>query len=1420
MKKPVVDSTQKKVKEIEFGVFSPQDASKLAILRVASQNLYDISQPGRPVMKDGVLDKRLGCGSKGDLCETCGEQINECVGHFGVIMLNRPVFHIGYFKPLINVLQNICKTCATVLLDETKRRSFLNRLRNPNLDGIQRQEILKSLNALCKKTGVCPHCGATNGSIKKMGALKLIHEKYKKKPRKDAVEEAHNFYSSFSSAAKHTPEIKPHLKKAQEDLNPRTVLELLKRISNEDCELMGLNSHVGRPERFILEHIAVPPLCIRPSIGQENASTEDDITVLMSEIVETNAKIRKIEIDGETPQQLMDHWDYLQLQCAMYITSELPGIPSTLQANIQKIKKGFCQRLKGKHGRFRGNLSGKRVDFSGRTVISPDPNLRIDQVAVPERMAKILTYPERVNQFNIQVLRAAVRNGPDVHPGACYIEKGDGSDNKKFLKYGNRNEAADQLSNGDVVLRHLRDDDIVLFNRQPSLHKLSIMCHYAKVLPWRTLRFNECVCTPYNADFDGDEMNLHLPQTEEARAEAAQLMATKHNLVTPRNGQPLIAANQDFITAGYFTSQRNAFFTRAEFCQMCMFFTNGYVHLDLPPPAIIKPRPLWSGKQIWSMLLRPNKETKVFVNLETKCRNHEKPKQKMKNGGDFHLSMDPSDNYLVIHNSDLMCGTVDKAIIGAESKRGIFYVLLRDYGPDIAAEAMNRVAKLGARFLGNRGFSIGIDDVQASEALLKERARVVEFRYKNCDDFTEQYNKGTLELVSGMNAEQSLESKIRDELNIIRQEVGKKCLDTLPKYNAPVTMSACGSKGSSLNVSQMVACVGQQDISRKRIPDGFGDRSLPHFPHKSKTPAAKGFVANSFYTGLDPSEFLFHGAAGREGLVDTAVKTAETGYMQRRLMKALEDLTVHYDDTVRNSSAGVVQFKYGDDALDPVDIEAEDQPVEFTRNLAHTLAVVPGYDERRLLPFQITQMLEDFMAQMSEKVSGQFKESLRKFFKTHIVVPLSELRAAAGLPPFLEEKVAPGETFVDEGDGIRKLQQRFTPFQIRHFLKICSDKYDRAQIEPGTAVGAVGAQSIGEPGTQMTLKTFHFAGIASANVTLGVPRIKEIINASKAISGPIISTMLIPGTTEIAARFAKARIEKTTLREVAMYFEQAVEGDTYVVNVMIDMNLVAKLKLEITLESIAKAISAAPKLKLSSALINVDTMHNIIRVVVPEGSSKSASVVDPYLRLRTLSRQLPNVVIEGLPTVGRAIIAPHPKTKDLYLLVEGTGLSQVMGTLGVDGLRTTSNNILEVRKVLGIEAARTTIINEIIFVMENYGITIDRRHLMLLADLMTFKGDVLGITRFGIAKMKDSVLMLASFEKTTDHLFEASFFNKKDTVDGVSECIIMGVPMGIGTGLHKIIHKTEGPDAEVPYKPVFESAYAEAKKVKAKLDHS
>ncbi|TFK64915.1 beta and beta-prime subunits of DNA dependent RNA-polymerase [Pluteus cervinus] len=1401
MKETVEHRAPKVIKKLQFSLLNAQDTVKISEFEVTHRDLY--TSTDRLPVKDGVLDRRLGTTEKNAYCETCGQSSVNCVGHYAYIKLVVPVFHIGYFKHTIGVLQCICKTCARVLLDEPDRRVYLKRFRRPNLENMQRQSLTKAVNSLARKVVYCPYCSAINGAVKKAGALKIIHDKFRAKKTADDLEK---WKRTFTTAVEGQKELSMYLNKAiHEELNPLKVLDLFKRISDEDCELLGLNPTFGRPEEFVWQYISVPPVCIRPSVAQDGASNEDDLTVKLTEIVFTNALIKQGLVKGAPTPQFMEQWEFLQLSVAMYVNSELPGVPSQPG---QKPIRGFVQRLKGKQGRFRGNLSGKRVDFSGRTVISPDPNLRIDEVAVPERVAKILTYPERVTPHNVELLRKAVRNGTDVHPGANFVAR---ADVKKFLRFGNRNAIADGLCVGDIVERHVIDGDIVLFNRQPSLHKLSIMCHRAKVRPWRSFRLNECVCGPYNADFDGDEMNLHIPQTEEARTEALELMSVKHNLVTPRNGEPVIAAIQDFITASFLLSRKDQFFDRRQFTQICCYLADADLQIDIPPPTIWKPVRLWTGKQIFNVLMRTNKASKIFVNVESKCHKWEEAKPE-NYPPSMYLApdMSPNDGWLVVVNSEIMCGVMDKATVGSGKKKSIFGAIMRDYGPHEAAAAMNRVAKLCARYLANYGFSLGINDVIPGPELSLKKDALVEQAYADCLDLIALEKKGKLENKPGCDQEQTLEAMISSVLSKVREQVGQICMKELSRHNAPLIMATCGSKGSVINVSQMVACVGQQIIAGHRVPDGFQDRSLPHFPKKSKEPPSKGFVRNSFYSGLAATEFLFHAISGREGLVDTAVKTAETGYMQRRLMKALEDLTTQYDLSVRNSTGGVVQFQYGDDGLDPACLEGDAQPLDFQRAWSHASAVA-SRTGRDLLPFEVLQLMEAELAspRFLNDCADAYLTTIRQFIMETVASRMADVRRVHGMFDALEKEVewdADTDLSMGASDADKAVvsnRSKVTERQLRTFLDLCWVKYVKARIEPGSTVGAVGAQSIGEPGTQMTLKTFHFAGVASMNVTLGVPRIKEIINAAKIISTPIISCKLVTPDNEASARIVKGRLEKTLLGDIASILEEAWAPEYTYIGIILDTDAITKLQLELTLDDVKWAIVAAKKMKVKQEAITVIPRKNRLRIYL-DGPDK-------FYKLRELKRGLPDVVVKGVPTIQRAIINIKDRTDkkgkkgDKELLVEGYGLQKCMTTEGIIGEQTSSNHVIEVCQVLGIEAARQTIINEIQYTMKSHDMIIDPRHVMLLGDVMTYKGEVLGITRFGVAKMKDSVLMLASFEKTTDHLFDAAAYGKNDSIAGVSESIIMGNPAAqCGTSMPALYSKA--PRIGKSRRLLFESA--------------
>ncbi|XP_010265589.1 PREDICTED: DNA-directed RNA polymerase III subunit 1 [Nelumbo nucifera] len=1365
-KEPYIEDVgPRKIKSIRFSMFSGDEIRKAAEVQVWRSVYYDVN---RKPIDDGLLDSRMGPASKSGICTTCDGSFTDCPGHFGYLNLALPVFNVGYFSTILDILKCICKSCARILLEEEKRKDYLKKMRSSKADALQKNNLMKQIVKKCttmlssKKALKCTRCGYINGFVKKGASISgtgstlgIVHDR--SKVNDESLEEC-------SSAISHKKESKASFRVVHV-LNPVRILALFKRMVDEDCELLYL---YDRPEKLIITDIAVPPIAIRPSVFMDagTMSNEDDITSKLSAIIRANAPLRQ-DLQGANPKSkcLLD-WDQLQIEVAQYINSDVRGIPTSMQPS--KPLRGFVQRLKGKQGRFRGNLSGKRVEYTGRTVISPDPNLKITEVAIPILMAQILTYPERVSHHNIEKLRQCVRNGSQKYPGANFIRYPDGS--IMNLRFSARKRAADELKYGYIVERHLEDGDIVLFNRQPSLHRMSIMSHRARIMPWRTLRFNESVCNPYNADFDGDEMNMHVPQTEEARTEALMLMGVQNNLCTPKNGAILVASTQDFLTSAFLITRKDTFYDRAAFSLMCSYMGDGMDPVDLPTPALIKPIELWTGKQLFSVLVRPHAHMRVYLNLTVLEKNCVKQKE----------TMCPNDGFVYFRNSELICGQLGKATLGNGNKDGLFSVLLRDYNAHAAASCMNRIAKLSARWIGNHGFSIGIDDVQPGELLKDKKKETIEDGYKACDELIHSYNKGNLELEPGCDAAQTLEAQITRKLNEIREETAAVCMQELHWRNSPLIMSQCGSKGSPINISQMIACVGQQSVGGRRAPNGFIDRSLPHFPRKSKTPAAKGFVANSFYTGLTATEFFFHTMGGREGLVDTAVKTADTGYMSRRLIKALEDLAVYYDDTVRNASGGVVQFLYGDDGLDPANMEGKKGiPLNLERVYLKTKATCPSGTNASLCPSEIVKILDDRISRYDMTPDGgcssAFKKLLVDFIQNRISI-LRNTRKALGLDEEYAKK--------DNSDILEHIAANIsgiTTQQLKVFLETCISRYHLKRIEAGAAIGAIGAQSIGEPGTQMTLKTFHFAGVASMNVTLGVPRIKEIINGAKNISTPIITATLECDDNVKSARIVKGCIEKTVLGEVAKSIKIVMTQRQASIVISLDMARIEAAQLKISADSVKESILKHLNPKFKPKIV-VDKGYKLI--VIPTESDRSKL----HFELHNLKAVLPQVIVKGISTVQRAVIN---KSKDgkYNLLVEGTNLLGVMGTPGVDGCKTTSNHIIEVQGTLGIEAARRCIIDEIQYTMGKHGMDIDIRHMMLLADLMTYKGEVLGITRTGIQKMKESVLMLASFEKTADHLFNASVNGRDDKIEGVSECIILGIPMQIGTGILKVIQR-------------------------------
>jgi DNA-directed RNA polymerase subunit A' len=852
----------KAIKSIRFALLSPDVIRSMSVMEITTSETYD--EAGRP-MVGGLMDRRLGVVEPGSRCETCGNPPDRCPGHFGRIELARPVIHVEYARYIHELLRATCRECGRVLLTDEEIEKYRKRLERLRVRWkLLADRLIERIRKRAMERTTCPHCGAKQYKVR--------------------FERPYAFYEEKENGV-------------LEKLDPIKIRERLEKIPDGDLELLGWDPKVARPEWAVLTVLPVPPPQVRPSIQLETGQrSEDDLTHKLVDIVRVNEKLRTA-IESGAPSSVVDQlWDLLQYHVATYFNNELPNLPPVKHRSGRPLKT-LAQRLKGKEGRFRGSLSGKRVDFSARTVISPDPNLSINEVGVPMDVARILTVPMQVTEWNMDLARQLVLNGPEVWPGANYVVYPDGR--RVDLRYfRDRRELANKLAPGFIVERHLMNGDIVLFNRQPSLHRMSIMGHLVRVLPGRTFRLHLAVCPPYNADFDGDEMNLHVPQNEEARAETRTLMIVQNHIITPRYGGPIIGARQDYITGGYLLTSKGSFINKE--LLMYLLAAANYDG-EIEEPAIMHPRELWTGKQVISMLLPKDLNWVQPTAIKESCK-------------------DPyncyTDEYIIIVNGYMATGVLDKKSIGAEQVDSLWHVIVKRYGNDYARKWVDSILRALLRFLDLRGFTMGIDSLEMPLDSYNELTKLYEDSEKKVLEYIQRFREGRLEAEPGLTIEETLENDITIELSRARETAARIVEKYINKDGDAYIMAKTGARGSIVNITQMVAMLGQQTIRGERFKRGFYGRTTAHFEPGDLGPMAKGFVRNNFKTGLTPLEFFFHAAGGRDGLVDTAVRTAQSGYMQRRLINALQDIYVAYDGTVRNASGSIIQTRYAEDGID------------------------------------------------------------------------------------------------------------------------------------------------------------------------------------------------------------------------------------------------------------------------------------------------------------------------------------------------------------------------------------------------------------------------------------------------------------------------------------------------------------------------
>jgi len=859
----------KKIGSIRFSLLSPNEIRKMSATKVITADTYD--DDGFPIAM-GLMDPRLGVIEPGLRCKTCGLRVgkDKCPGHFGHIDVAMPVIHVGLVKSIRNCLRATCRECGELLLTDKQKEEYLKALEKQEKDGRDTTYLFKQIISDARKSEKCIKCGRETGKIE-LDKPTTLRENGKK-------------------------------------LTPSEIREWLEKISDEDLPLLDINRKTARPEWMILTVLPVPPVTVRPSVTLETGErSEDDLTHKLVDVIRINQRLQENR-DAGAPQLIVeDLWELLQYHVTTYLDNQTSGIPPARHRSGRPLKT-LAQRLKGKEGRFRSNLSGKRVNFSARTVISPDPNLSINELGVPVKIAEELTVPVKVTVHNIDWCKQLVKqksvakkDPKKYQPGVNYvIRETDGMKQRVKVTERNAETVAEKLEAGAILERQMMDGDITLFNRQPSLHRMSMMAHRIKVLPHKTFRFNLSVCPPYNADFDGDEMNLHLIQGEEAKAEAEILMKVQENILSPRFGGAIIGGIHDHISGCFLLTHKDRNIPVDAASHIL-----GTIKYEGEPPKTIKEngKTYVNVKDIFSTLLPKDLNLEYKANTCFNCERCTAPDC-------------PNNAYVIIKKGVLKQGTIDENGIGA-FKGKILDKIIRDHGMDGGREFIDKVTKLAIASITIFGFTTSIDDEDIPSAAKRQIDEGLDKAMEKISSLVKAYEKDELESLPGRSLEETLEMEIMRVTGRARDMAGEIAGKHLGLNNSAVIMAKSGARGSMLNLSQMSGCVGQQAVRGERIHRGYQYRTLPHFKKRDLGASAKGFVASSYKTGLTPTEYFFHSMGGREGLVDTAVRTSRSGYMQRRLINALEDVKVENDGTVRHSGGQITQFIYGEDGVDP-----------------------------------------------------------------------------------------------------------------------------------------------------------------------------------------------------------------------------------------------------------------------------------------------------------------------------------------------------------------------------------------------------------------------------------------------------------------------------------------------------------------------
>ena len=955
-----------KIVGIQFSILSPDEIRKGSVAEINSRDTYINNKP----VIGGLFDPRMGVLEPGLICPTDGLDYMQTPGYFGHVELARPVFFIQYLSTVQKVLRCVCFKCSKLLVSKEK---YSQAWKMPN------DARWKYVFPLANKVKRCGEdtedgCGCLQpNKIKKEGLASLFAE-----------------WKDTDLTIKLTPEL---------------VLKIFKRISDEDVSFMGFSPIWSRPDWMVCQVMAVPPPAVRPSVKHDaQQRSEDDLTHILVNIIKTNKTLQE-KIQNNAPANVIDDWTtVLQYYVATQVDNKIPGVAAVAQRSGRPLK-SIKDRLNGKGGRMRGNLMAKRVDFSARSVITADPNISIRELGIPMKIAKNITKPVTVNAMNRAFLLKLVRNGPDVHPGARILEKRNGE--SITLRYIDRKSIV--LEEGDTVHRHMMDGDIILFNRQPTLHRMSMMGHIARIMErGDTFRMNVGCTKSYNADFDGDEMNLHMAQDNESEAELLNLAAVPYQIISPASNKSIIGIFQDSLLGCFRFTRENIRFTPREAMNLLMMF-----HRVNEKELLVKKDSITSF-DILSQILPPmtlNYKTKMFKDSEDAKK---------------------SNHILEIRNGKYIRGQMDKSVIEAHTK-GLIQRICNDFGNMASAHFIDDIQNIITEYMKSSAFSVGISDLKSDNKTNQDIIQRITDKKNQVKTLIDQIQLGIFQNDTGKSNHDEFESQVNNILNQASAEAGKIGLESLNKNNRFVIMVNAGSKGSELNISQMISCLGQQNVDGKRIPYGFEQRTLPHFSKFDDSPGARGFVESSYINGLTPQELFFHAMGGRVGLIDTAVKsvTWETPVVVIQSGRPLWTEIGAWIDARLKKECHRVQYFPKDRRLELLELDTEDIFIPTVNAEGHVtwgpVVAMTRHDPGEFL-YQITTRGGRQVTVTESKSLLVWNESTCQFLETSMseVVVGDFVPVTLDLPCPSEQNISidRGKDSESESESVRSLAKR------------------------------------------------------------------------------------------------------------------------------------------------------------------------------------------------------------------------------------------------------------------------------------------------------------------------------------------------------------------------------------------------------------